>query len=143
MFGARVLAIVGLVAGLLIVGALSLELPVPVAMCSLLPPDCAAADLTRHNYFWGDSQAAPVFQLLFVGAPLVSLVGTTIFATGRRRLGFGLATASLVVVLWAHFVTFFFPLHPVVLGAVLGTAVALGRAIWSGSGQRRGHLTGR
>lgn len=138
MLAARVSAGIGLVAGLLTIGVLILEAPVPLQYCvlpsgtSFLPPGCVGLDLTRHNPFWGDSQAAPVFQLLlnFV-APLVTLAGAMLASVGRRWVGFGLAAASLLVLAWAHIVThFLFPLQTLVLVSVFATVVALGRMMW-------------
>jgi hypothetical protein len=101
-------------------------------MCLLVPPGCSPTALARQ-YFWGDSQAAPVFNVVVhVAAPLVALLGATIFSLGRRWLGFGLATTSMVVIAWPQLVTYFFvPLQPLVLGSSLLTVIALARTLWS------------
>jgi hypothetical protein len=132
MTSAQVTSGVGVLFGLVTIGVLVLRAPVPVQMCLLVPPGCFEANLPSHNHFWGDSQAAPVFHLLLnLVAPLVALIGATLASIGRRWLGFGLATASLLVVAWPHAVTYFiFPLQTLVLGSVLATAVVVARMMW-------------
>lgn len=142
---ALISAAVALALGLVMIGALVLKAPVFLGVCLLVPPSCSLEYLPDRNYFWGDSQAAPTFHLLLnLGVPLLSLSGAFLASVGRRWVGFGLAVAALVLLLWAQIVSyFFFPLQTLMLVSVLATVVTLGRLMWWSGLDRGGPVWAR
>jgi hypothetical protein len=109
----------------------------PLTLCDLWPPPrCISANLSGTQYFSGDSQAAPVWNLaLDVVAPLLAL-GAAILHLSRRSAS-ALALACLASMPYATFALGTFavmPFHPLVAGAVFVTllAVAIGttQAVW-------------
>jgi hypothetical protein len=108
-----------------------------LTLCDLWPPPrCFASNLSGVQYFTGDSQAAPVWNLaLDVVGPLLA-IGAAILHL-RGRFASALVLAALACVPYATFVLGTYavmPFHPIVAGAVLVTllAVSLGtiQAVW-------------
>ena len=126
-----------LVAGLVTIAHL-LTAAGPITLCNLFPPPrCIAAQLSGVQYFFGDSQAAPVWHLTInVVVPLLALGASLLHL--RRQFAGALVLAALACVPFSVFLfgTYFLvPFQFVVVGAVLLTfiAVSLGttRAVWA------------
>ncbi len=126
-----------LVAGLITIAYL-LTAAGPITLCDLFPPPrCIAAHLSGVQYFFGDSQAAPVWHLTInVVVPLLALGAS--FLHLRRRFAGALVLAALACVPCSVFLFGTYAVVPsqlVVFGAVPVTfiAVSLGttRAVWA------------
>ncbi len=109
----------------------------PLTLCNLWPPPrCFAPSLSGIQYFTGDSEAAPVWNLaLDVVGPLLA-VGAAILHL-RRRFASALVLGGLACVPYATFAFDTYvviPFHPLTAGAVFVTliAVSLGttQAVW-------------
>ena len=110
----------------------------PLIMCDLWPPPrCISGHLSGLQYFTGDSQAAPVWNLMLaVAGPLVALSAALLYL--GRRFALALALSALACAPYAVFLFGGYavmPFHPIVAGAVVLTFIAVSvgttKAVWA------------
>jgi hypothetical protein len=100
----------------------------PLTLCNLLPPPhCISGHLSGVQYFTGDSQAAPVWNLvLALVGPLLAVGAAFLYLRGRF-IG-ALSVAALACVPYAVFLFDAYaviPFQPLVAGSVLVTFIVV------------------